>query len=94
MTLKWHTRESSSDYPPAEGWYRVMISGDSESVDGHLIYSYPDYETWAHFAPASPASPEPFPGGYRGTFTGWRDEDDSTIFAYCGPILIPPYEAS
>jgi hypothetical protein len=82
--LKWHTRESETDFPEVSGWYRVMVSGDSESIDGHTIYAFDDYETWAQFTKHEDG----------GSFVGEHDEDEHTIFAYCGPIVFPAYEAT
>lgn len=90
--MQWLNRTSKDDYPFVTGWYRVMISGDSASIDGHEIYSYPDYETWAWFERAGLDELEDFIGGYKGTFTGTHDETDEMIFAYCGPFVIPEYE--
>jgi hypothetical protein len=82
MVMEWVTRESRKDFPTKAGWYRVMVSGDSESIDGHVIYSFEDYETWAYFEPNED----------DGSFRGMHDEDEYTIFAYYGPIVIPQYK--
>jgi hypothetical protein len=82
--LKWIMRENDDQIPDKEGWYRVMVSGDSESIDGHVIYSFEDYETWAQFVLYE---------GEGGAFHGIHDEDTSTIFAYYGPIVWPKYES-
>jgi hypothetical protein len=79
----WRTRENETDFPEADGWYRVMVSGDSESIDGHTIYSFDDYETWAEFKKHEDG----------GSFVGTHDEEAHTIFAYCGPFVFPAYEA-
>ena len=76
--------------PAAEGWYRVMHEGDSESVDGHTIYDFPDYEDWAYWTPAGPDELEDFEGGYKGSWRTMRDEEGDFIFAYCGPVEAPP----
>jgi hypothetical protein len=80
--LKWHLCEDETDLPKDPGWYRVMVSGDSESIDGHEIYSFDDYETWAQFRPYDD-------GG--GSFSGIHDEDEHCIFAWYGPITFPAY---
>lgn len=59
-----------------------MVSGDSESIDGHTIYAFDDYETWAYFTPHEEDT---------GSFAGVHDEDEYTIFAYCGPFNFPEY---
>ena len=82
--LTWHTRKDKKDFPTTEGWYRVMVSGDSESIDGHTIYACDDYETWAYFHPNED----------DGSFRGVHDEDEYTIFAYYGPLVIPKYEVA
>ena len=79
--LKWITRESKNDFPEVSGWYRVMVSGDSEAIDGFTIYAFDDYETWAHFTQHEDG----------GSFVGIHDEGEHTIFAYCGPFTFPPY---
>lgn len=76
-----YDRESDG-LPTIEGFYRVKVSGDSESVDGHLIYEYEDYETWAYFTPDNDDS---------GVFAGDHDEDNYNIFAWCGPFHVRPY---
>lgn len=81
--LKWHTRKDDNEHPIEAGTYRVMILGDSESLDGHLIYSFDDYVTWAEYVPDEDG----------GSFKGSHDEEDCSIFAWYGPINIPPYEA-
>lgn len=82
--LIWIQRENENTFPTLEGWHRVMVSGDSESIDGHVIYSFDDYENWAYFTPNQD-------GG--GRFVGIHDEDESVIFAFCGPITFPEYKA-
>lgn len=82
MTMQWEDRTEEKSLPASEGWYRVMVSGDSESIDGHTIYSFDDYETWAYFIPDED-------GG--GSFSGINDEDENVIFAYCGPFTVPKY---
>lgn len=80
--LRWITRENKKSFPEIEGWYRVMVSGDSETIDGHTIYAFDDYETWAQFTKHEDGE----------SFVGMHDEDEYTIFAYCGPFVIPKYE--
>jgi hypothetical protein len=75
--------------PPVEGWYRVMHSGDSESVDGHTIYDFPDYEDWAYWQPADPEELEDFDGGYKGSWQTMHNEEGDFIFAYAGPVPTP-----
>jgi hypothetical protein len=72
-------------YPTIAGWYRVMISGDSETDGPHVFYDYPDYETWAWFqTPEHDDEPD-----YVGTFTGIHDEETEMVFAWCGPFYVP-----
>jgi hypothetical protein len=81
--LQWVHRKKETDFPSIEGHYRVMVSGDSEAIDGHTIYAFDDYETWAYFTPHEDG----------GSFVGTHDEDEHCIFAYCGPITFPTYKA-
>lgn len=83
--IKWYHRTTEASFPTINGWYRVMVSGDSESIDGHTIYSFDDYETWAQYTSHAPDE--------GGSFVGIHDEDEHCIFAFCGPFIIPPYEA-
>lgn len=87
-----HWVKQNPAIPPVEGWYRVMFPGDSESVDGHTLYDFPDYEDWAYWTPAAPWEFEDFEGGYKGSWTTFYDADGGSIFAYSGPIEVPePY---
>ena len=74
--------------PDVEGWYRVMLPGDSDSVDGHTLYDFPDYETWGYWTPASAEEFEDFEGGYKGSWTLELGEPDG-LFAYAGPVTVP-----
>jgi hypothetical protein len=89
-TLRWV--QEANPVPPAEGWYRVMVGGDSESVDGHTIYEFPDYEQWGYWTPAAPEEFEDFEGGYKGSWKCMHDEEGEFLFAYCGPFVVPPFE--
>lgn len=80
--LQWKNRETD-EAPTKQGLYRIMVSGDSESIDGHTIYLFDDYETWGEWTKDEEG----------GSFKGEHDEEDFTIFAYYGPIIIPPYKA-
>jgi hypothetical protein len=80
LAPRWRLMEYG--LPRRPGYYRVMISGDSESLEGHTIYEYSDYETWAYFAIDDE----------NGTFTGVHDEETDMIFAFCGPIAVPPFK--
>lgn len=84
MTIKWVHRTEINSFPAEDGWYRVMVSGDSESIGEHTIYIYDDYETWARFKRDEDGN---------GSFVGEHDEDEHMIFAYCGPFYIPEYKA-
>lgn len=90
LGLKWVTRTDEHSHPTETGWYRVAISGDEERLDGHVLYSFGDYETFAFFTAAEAHEREDFPGGYQGNFDCVHDESDESIFAYCGPIVFPP----
>ena len=81
---KW-TRTVEDDpktYPTKEGFYAVMVCGDSESDGPHVYYSYPDYLTHAY--------------AFRDEDTGQivlkgiHDEEQETVIAWYGPIEIPP----
>lgn len=81
---EWITRnDDKSNNPTVGGTYAIMVSGDSEYVDGHCVYSFDDYQSWGTFELNEDG----------GIFKGEHDEEDFTIFAYYGPINIPPYEA-
>lgn len=81
---EWITRnDDKSNNPTTDGFYAIMVSGDSEYIDGHCIYSFDDYQTFGLFVMNEDG----------GTFKGEHDEEDFAIFAYYGPIAIPPYEA-
>lgn len=80
---EWINRnDDKSNNPTIEGIYAVMVSGDSEQIDGHTIYAFDDYRSWASFKLDEDG----------GSFTDEHDEEDFTIFAYYGPILIPEYK--
>jgi hypothetical protein len=64
-----------------------MVSGDSESIDGHVIYEYADYATWA--AADDDEDDEGNPCIRFGS--GAHDEEPDWFFAYYGPIAIPDY---
>lgn len=81
---EWITRnDNNTNNPTIFGLYAVMVSGDSEYVDGHCVYSFDDYQTFASFKENEEG----------GIFSGEHDEEDFTIFAYYGPIEIPEYKA-
>lgn len=81
--MEWVTREAddNDNLPTEAGLYRVMITGDAEYIDGHCIYSFDDYASWAYFTPHEDG----------GNFSGDGDEENYNIFAYYGPI--PEYKA-
>lgn len=80
--MEWVTRTDINHYPETAGIYRVMISGDSESMDGFTIYEYDDYETWAAFFIDEDQNP---------CWNTQHDECNEMIFAFYGPIIIPDY---
>lgn len=75
-------------HPEAEGHYFVLFAGDSESVDGHTIYSFDDYTEWAYWHPAQPEELEDFEGGFKGNWSSSSGEPES-IIAWCGPVRVP-----
>lgn len=79
--IEWIKRDTT-EFPSVPGLYFVMISGDSESLDGHVLYEYSDYRTTAEFD-FNEGVPE---------FTCPHDEDQDWIFAYYGPVIIPEFE--
>lgn len=89
MTLTWIKQKPA--IPAVEGWYRVMHAGDSEYLEGHCLYDFADYESWAYWTPAGPDEFEDFDGGYKGQWKCSHDEDGDFIFAYCGPFIVTPY---
>lgn len=82
--LTWVYRVDPTTKPTISGYYHVMVAGDSESIEGHTIYAFDDYETWAYFT---------FNDKDGGNFVGEHDEEDFTIFAFCGPVPFPKYES-
>jgi hypothetical protein len=68
-----------------------MHAGDSEYLEGHRLYDFPDYEGWAHWTPASEDEFEDFEGGWKGRWACEHGEDGDFIFAYCGPFVVPPF---
>lgn len=84
--LQWRRfdHEDAATWPPEPGLYCVMVEGDSEYCDGHLIYAFGDYTTFAVLHPADEN------GGRR--FSGEHDEEPYNYKAWCGPVVIPPYD--
>lgn len=82
--MEWVRREPADegDLPTQEGFYRIMVTGDSEYIDGHCMYEFPEYANWAYFTPHEDG----------GNFAGDYDEDNSAVFAWFGPIVIPEYK--
>jgi len=75
----WHDKENENDHPMIAGWYRVLVAGDSESIDGHKIYDYPDYEEFMFINIDE--------DGVSGT--GPHDEEYEFVIAWYGPLEIP-----
>lgn len=76
--------EWTKEVPKEPGIYAVMISGDSEVVDGHVIYSYQDYQTFAvHNGFNEDGDP---------VIVCSHDEEPEWIIAWYGPIEIPAYK--
>lgn len=86
----WHRydHDDITTHPTEAGVYRVMVSGDSESLDGHTLYEYPDYATWANAIKAETDEGAPCVSFGSGT----HDEEPESFFAYFGPVPIPAYE--
>jgi hypothetical protein len=84
MTLIWHECDwdNPETRPMEPGHYAMMISGDSEIVDGQTIYAFDDYMTFASVwidegeAQIAPSHDEPI----------------HAIFAWCGPLPIPKFD--
>lgn len=93
--LKW----VRGNAPAEEGWYRVLHPGDSESIEGHTIYEYGDYQGWAYWAIEREAKSHvvDLPGwsatlraeAHEASWTCEHDEDGESIIAFCGPIAFP-----
>lgn len=67
---------------PPEGMYWTLISGDSEYVDGHKIYDFPDYTILGRFGLDEDGEL---------LFHGEHDEEKETIIAiYPVPVEDPP----
>lgn len=77
--LKWTAREEGV-LPTVPGLYRVMVSGDSESIDGHQIYAFDPYETFMQIGIDQD-------GDVAGTAE--HDETFDFVIAWYGPIDIP-----
>lgn len=88
MEWKWFNETS---YPTEDGWYVVMIEGDSETIDGFTLYDFPDYETFGYWTCAEPDEFEDFEGGYKGSFSCRHDEESDSVMAFCGPFKYPPF---
>lgn len=87
----WVQREDENQVPDAEGWYRVLHSGDEERDGPHVYYSFDDYQGWGYWTPAAPEELEDWDGGWKGSWSCEHDEEgDISIMAWFGPITIPP----
>lgn len=73
--------KDKATWPIEVGVYAVMVKGDSEYLDGHCIYSFDDYQTFADC--------EVNEEGY--ILKGYHDEEAEFMFAYYGPIIIPKF---
>jgi hypothetical protein len=81
--LAWVLRDDDkTNNPTEEGLYAVMVEGDSEQIEGHTIYAFDAYQTFAQFK---------LDQDDGGSFHGEHDEEDFTIYAYYGPIVIPEF---
>jgi hypothetical protein len=87
MDWKNFDLKDKTTWPIEKGLYAVMVSGDSDYEDGHCVYAYDDYQTFATVLELDPED------GEEGiiSFVGQHDETEDTIFAYYGPIIIPKY---
>lgn len=87
--MEWrdYNHEERETWPTEKGLYRVMVGGDSESIDGHVIYSFDDYATWANAKDDEDDEGNPCIRFGMGD----HDEEPDFMFAYYGPINIPPY---
>lgn len=83
--MKWREFDynNRASWPEA-GWYAVRIAGDSESEDGHVLYSYPDYTTFAKI--------EYDEGDGSLLFNAQHDEEPDFAFAVYGPLDVPEYD--
>ena len=89
--MQW-TYTKDKEYPDTEGWYAVLLPGDSESEDGHTFYNFPDYIMFAHFYPPVQEAPgqeteEPCP--YWDCFI-----ETEGMVAWCGPYEVPQNPAT
>ena len=74
--------KSEGPLPTEPGQYKVLISGDSEQVDGYVIYEFADYETWVRIC-FDEGEPELM------YFDAWGDECVETMLAWYGPVDVP-----
>jgi hypothetical protein len=79
--LKW-VDIAEDDPRPSPGTYAVMVKGDHEADGAHVYYSFDDYQTIAEVVDNEDG----------GKFRGYHDEEDSSVFAYYGPLDIPDYQ--
>ena len=82
---KRYDYKDKATHPTEPGTYRVMVSGDSKSCDGHTLYEHPDYPTWAEVIEDEDDEGEPCLAFGQGN----HDEEHESFFAYCGPFAIP-----
>lgn len=77
----WHKLEwdDETTHPKENGLYAVWVHGDSEYVDGHCIYDFLDYWTFATYTNTDTEL----------GFVGQHDEEPETMYAWYGPIVIP-----
>lgn len=79
VSIDYDNAGEKINLPTISGCYRVLIAGDSESVDGHTIYEFGDYETWMDIKVDE--------DGVMGS--SCYDEDFDSVIAWCGPFVIP-----
>ena len=83
MMIKWKRYDSEDDstHPTEPGEYAIMVRGDSETDGPHVFYDYPDYQTYAKAWRNEDGEME---------LNLMHDEPAEAVFAWFGPLVIPP----
>ena len=73
--------------PTEMGHYRILVAGDSESIDGHTIYDFPDYETWCEVLSVEEEEGKPY---LETNFM--HGEEWEFVVAWYGPVEVPTFK--
>jgi hypothetical protein len=88
--LRWRdfSVQDKATWPTVPGQYMATIKGDSEAIDGHVIYSFDAYQTLVTVGEIDPDDGED--GSI--SISGPHDETQDFVIALCGPLRIPDYK--